>query len=257
VGWGEQTTDEMAIAFFAVTLDAQHLIAPSLNASGIVNSASFAAGTTAPGTLLSLFGFGLGSNWGVAPSPLPTTLAGIKINVSGVSNPVPLIYASPSQVTFQMPYEATGAVTVTLTREDGQKATVNMNVAATQPGLFSINASGAGAAAATLADGSLITSANPATHGGVIVLYATGLGQVTPNGVTGVGSAGAATCVNPVTVTIGGATVTPDYAGVTPGFPGLYQINVRIPSGLTATGDVPIKVTSAGADSNSVTVSVQ
>jgi hypothetical protein len=156
-----------------------------------------------------------------------------------------------------MPYDATGATTLTLTREDGKTTTVNVNVGDAQPGLFTSDASGKGPAAATLADSSLLTATNPATRGNVVVLYATGLGRVAPAATTGVGVTAAANCVNPVTVTIAGRTVTPDYAGLTPGYPGLYQINVRIPADLAATGNVPLKVTAAGIDSNSVTIAVR
>jgi uncharacterized protein (TIGR03437 family) len=257
VGWGEQTTDEMAVAFFAVTQDQQHLISPTFTAADLVNSASYAAGIAAPGGIMSLFGVGLGSNWATATSGPTSPLAGLKINIGGVSAPAPLFYASPSQISFQMPYEATGATTLTLTREDGKTTTVNINVGDAQPGLFTSDASGTGPAAATLADSSLLTSTNPATRGNVVVLYATGLGRVAPAAITGVGATAAATCVNPVTVTIAGRTVTPDYAGLTPGYAGLYQINVRIPADLAATGNVALKVTAAGVDSNSVTIAVQ
>jgi uncharacterized protein (TIGR03437 family) len=257
VGWGEQTTDEMAVAFFGITQDQQHLILPSFTAAGVVNSASYAAGTAAPGAIMSLFGVGLGSNWASAASGPATTLAGLRINIGGVSNPAPLFYASPSQVSFQMPYEASGATTLTLTREDGKTTTVNVNVGDAQPGLFTSDSSGTGPAAATLADSSLLSSANPATRGNVVVLYATGLGSVAPSAITGAGATGPAACVNPVTVTVGGRTVIPDYAGLTPGYPGLYQVNVRIPADLATTGDVPLKVTAAGVDSNSVTLAVR
>ena len=245
----------MAVAFFGITQDQQHLISPTFTAASVVNSASYAAGTAAPGGIMSLFGVGFGSNWATAAAGPASTLAGVKINVGGVS--APLFYASPSQLSFQMPYEASGATTLTLTREDGKTTTVNLNVGDAQPGLFTSDASGAGPAAATLADSSLLTSTNPATRGNVVVLYATGLGKVTPGAVTGAGATGPATCVNPVTVTIAGRTVTPDYAGLTPGYPGLYQVNVRIPADLSQTGNVPVKVTAAGVDSNSVIIALR
>ena len=63
--------------------------------------------------------------------------------------------------------------------------------------------------------------------------------------------------MNPVTVNIGGRTFTPDYAGLTPGFVGLYQVNVRVPADLAATGDVPVSVSVAGGASNTVTIAVK
>jgi uncharacterized protein (TIGR03437 family) len=179
------------------------------------------------------------------------------MNAGGVSSSLPLFYASPSQVTFQMPYEATGATTLTLTREDGKSTTVDLVVGDAQPGVFTADGSGAGPAAATLADASPIASSNPVKRGSIAVLYATGLGRVSPNVATGQGSSGIANCVNPVKVTVGDRVVDPDYAGLTPGYPGLYQVNVRIPADLAVTGNVPIQVTVAGVDSNPVTIAIQ
>lgn len=257
VGWGEQTTDEMAVAFFGITQDQQHLILPAFNSANVVSAASFSSGTASPGGIMTLFGVGLGSNWETALSAPRTTLAGMKINIAGVASPVPLFYASPSQVSFQMPYEATGDTTLTLTREDGKTATVKVSVGEAQPGLFSADSSGAGPAAATLADSSLLNSSNPVQRGGYVVLYATGLGRVAPGVATGTGPDIAANCINPVKVTIGSRTIDPDYAGVTPGYAGLYQVNFRIPADLEATGDVPVKLTIAGVESNAVTISVR
>ena len=259
VSWGEQTTDEMAVAFFGFTVDQIHLIPPTFAAANIVNAASFSSGTLAPGGIVSLFGVGLGSNWGTASNPLPTTLAKTKITLSGVANPAPLFYASPSQVNFQIPYEASGSTKLNLIRDDNSTTSVDVTVGEAQPGLFAADSSGAGPAAATLPDGSFLSSANPvATDGsGVVVLYATGLGRVQGGATTGVGASGAASVVNQVKVSVGGHSLDPDYAGLTPGFVGLYQINVRIPAGLGLTGNVPIKVTEAGVDSNTVTIAVR
>jgi len=257
VSWGEQTTDEMAVAFFGYTVDTQHLIAPTFAAANVVNAASFAGGSVAPGGIVSLFGVGLGSNWASASGAVPTTLAKTKISLGGV--PAPLFYASPSQVNLQIPYEVDGATTLTLTRDDNDTTTVNLTVAAAQPGLFSADSSGTGPAAATLPDGSFLSSANPvATDGsGVVVLYATGLGRVNGAATTGVGASGAATVANQVKVSLGGHSIDPDYAGLTPGFVGLYQINVRIPAGLGLTGNVPLTVIEAGVSSNTVTIAVR
>src|ERR1035438_8166481 len=156
-----------------------------------------------------------------------------------------------------MPFEASGNATLTLIREDGKTTAVTIPVGAAQPGLFSANSSGTGAAAAQRADLSALSDANPAARGEEVVLYATGLGKVASGVVTGQPASGAATTSNAVTVTIGGRAVTPDYAGLTPGFVGLYQVNFRIPADLAVTGDVALKVTAAGADSNTVTIAVK
>jgi uncharacterized protein (TIGR03437 family) len=50
-----------------------------------------------------------------------------------------------------------------------------------------------------------------------------------------------------VTVTIGGqVAATPSFAGVTPGFAGLYQVNVVVPAGAQPGNQVPVTISVAG-----------
>ena len=60
----------------------------------------------------------------------------------------------------------------------------------------------------------------------------------------------------PVVVQIGTAQVTPDFAGLTPGFVGLYQVNVVVPQNLTAK-TYPLQVMVKGNISNSLNIPVQ
>jgi minor extracellular serine protease Vpr len=62
---------------------------------------------------------------------------------------------------------------------------------------------------------------------------------------------------NPVTVTVGGENARVLFAGLAPGFVGLYQVNVIVPSGIAAADDVPVVLTEAGATSAPVTVAIQ
>ena len=87
----------------------------------------------------------------------------------------------------------------------------------------------------------------PAKPGDVIVLWVTGLGltdppfaagQLPPNDASGAAPAA------PVTVRIDGLEATVHYAGTSPGFAGLYQINVTVPFTPTI-GEVPISITSS------------
>lgn len=237
VSWGEQTTDEMAVVFLGFTIDIEHLISPTSSADGVVNAASFQKGTTAPGAILSLFGIGLGSHWEQASSvPLPRSLANrTKVTIGGVD--VPLFYASPSQINFQVPFEASGATTLVVTRGDDSKTvSIPLLVGEAQPGIFA-------------------TPLN-AARGQVLVLYATGLGRVNPTVNTGEAATGEARTANRVTVNVGGRDVEPEYAGLAPGFVGLYQVNVRIPSDV-AVGDLPLKLKVAGIESNVAQVAVK
>ena len=107
----------------------------------------------------------------------------------------------------------------------------------TAPGVFTQAQDGLGYGAVQHnADYSLVTPSNPAQPGEYLIVYLSGLGAVSP-----AVSDGAAAPLNPLswsantfTVFIGGQPVTPVYAGLAPGLVGLYQLDVQVPTGLTA-----------------------
>ena len=91
-----------------------------------------------------------------------------------------------------------------------------------------------------------MTSAKPAKRGETVVVYLTGLGAVTPP-VTDAAGGGAKTLsrVNSATgVLIGGLPATVKFAGLVPGVPGLYIVNVVVPADLpvTTTGPFPLAI---------------
>jgi uncharacterized protein (TIGR03437 family) len=63
--------------------------------------------------------------------------------------------------------------------------------------------------------------------------------------------------VVPVTVTIGGKAATVLFAGVTPGFTGLYQVNVAMPNGITPGNAVPLVLTQGENSSPAVNIAVR
>jgi uncharacterized protein (TIGR03437 family) len=125
-----------------------------------------------------------------------------------------------------------------------------------------------GLAACTTGTNVLSECGKPATIGDYLVLYATGLGLTTPGGdpngkplATGSvppidGSVLYETPTTPV-VTIGGVSAKVLFSGLTPGYPGEYEIVVQVPSGVASGDDIPVSVTILGATDNSVTVSIQ
>ena len=105
---------------------------------------------------------------------------------------------------------------------------------------------------ATAAGAQILADANaPATAGDTLVIYSVGLGAVTPPVTTGTASPSSplASAAGTVTVTIGGQPVNPFFSGLTPGFVGLYQVNVVVPSGITPGAQVPVSL-SVGAKSS-------
>ena len=134
----------------------------------------------------------------------------------------------------------------------GPSASFSVTVAAAAPTIFFSPV----AAVLKNADFSLVSASNPAKTGDVVLVYATGLGQTTPALTTG-GLVPAATVARTtdVTATVGGQNATVVYSIAAPGFAGLYQVAVTIPSGVT--GSVPVVLTQGGTKSNSVNINVQ
>jgi uncharacterized protein (TIGR03437 family) len=63
--------------------------------------------------------------------------------------------------------------------------------------------------------------------------------------------------VNSVTVEIGGQSLPVTFAGLVPGYPGIYQITGTVPSGVPTGSNVSVAVTVAGETSGAVKVKVQ
>ena len=93
----------------------------------------------------------------------------------------------------------------------------------------------------------------------VVVIYCSGLGAVEPT-VTA-GEAASTTILsrtsNPVEVTIGGVKADVLFAGLTPQYVGLYQVNARIPAGVAAGDSVELRLTTMGQTNPAVTMAVR
>jgi glucosylceramidase len=224
--------------------------APAFPANGAINAAAPSAGLS-PGELFSIYGVNLAAE-SQQPLllPLPATMAAASVQIDGIA--APLVYVSPLQINAQVPWEATpGSATLTVTHA-GVTASQTVTIAAAGPAIFTLY--GSQAAAALNQDYSVNSQNSPAAAGQAILLFGTGLGAVSPAVPTG---AAASTdqlsyVTAPVTATMGGVPVKVLFAGMAPGFAGLWQVNLEIPSG--ASGAVPAIVTVAGTASNTVTV---
>jgi uncharacterized protein (TIGR03437 family) len=228
-------------------------VTPAIAGGGVFNAASFAAHVS-PGALATLFGSNFtGSGLdAIAPLPLQSSLGGVSVEVNGVAAPV--LYASSNQINFQIPWETkAGSATILVSTNGLKSSQVNITVQAAAPGVFEQNSH----AVAQNSDFSLNSSSNPAKVGGTILAYLTGAGAVSHQPADGaVASAGPlSTVTSTVTATIGGKIANVAFAGLAPGFVGLWQVNVVVPAGLTK-GDYPLTVTVDGQTSNSANVSV-
>ena len=235
--------------------------APALNSGGIVNGASFAAAAPlAPGSIVSVFGANLASTSASASSlPLPKTLAGASLQVGDYE--VPLFYSSAGQINAQLPFELALNTRPQLIVKGASFVTVpeTITVAAARPGIFTTAQGGKGQGVIMDVGNRLVDAANPAKAGDVVVVYCTGLGATNPAVRSGEAAPASplARVVTPVTVTIGGQPAVVQYAGLTPGFAGLYQVNVQIPAGLTPNAAVSLVVSQDGVPSNTVTLAVR
>jgi uncharacterized protein (TIGR03437 family) len=215
----------------------------------VTNAASSISGPVAPGEVVVLYGSGLGparlAQYQLDPSSglVGTGLAGTSVIFNGT--PGPVLYTSATQVAAVVPYSIAGSAVQVFVEYQGQtSAPVTLPVAAVAPALFTQDSSGKGQAAASNQDGTLNGAAHPAKVGSYISLWLTGAGQTNPAGVDGL--PGAAPLPQPaaaVSVTIGGQSVTPQYAGQAPtAVAGVMQINALIPSGIQAGNAVPVVV---------------
>jgi len=113
--------------------------------------------------------------------------------------------------------------------------TVIVPVAKTSPGIFTVPSAGIGPGAVLHADFSLVSAAKPARVGETILIFLTGLGAVTPSVSDGAPPNILTDTTAAINVYFGGISARPVYKGLSPQFPGLYQVNVVVPAG-TPTG---------------------
>jgi uncharacterized protein (TIGR03437 family) len=216
----------------------------------VLNAASFTT-SVASGDLVSIFGQGLATGTSAASSfPLPTTLGGTKVTLN--NTPMALTFASPTQINAALPFNVVGSATVQVTTAVGS-ATAQVNISDTAPAIFT--------SAITHVDGSLVSASSPAAQGESLVIYLAGMGQVSPAPTLGTGqpapSAPLMRVVGVPLVQFGNTTpIQPDFAGLTPGFVGVYQVNVTVPQNLTPQ-TYSLRVSVNGVMSNSQDIPVK
>jgi uncharacterized protein (TIGR03437 family) len=160
-----------------------------------------------------------------------------------------------------VPFEVSGStVQAYLQYQGNYSSPFPVAVAQSSPGIFTADLSGQGLAASVNDQNgafSYNSPSHPANAGDFVEVYLTGMGQTNPAGVDGQAYSGTASCVLSVTATVGGQNAPVQYCGGVPGvIPGLTQLNVQIPTGLTA-GLAPLIVQLSGVRAQSgVTLAV-
>lgn len=209
---------------------------PSYNTASIVNAATQTAGTLAPNTIATIYGTYLSwtthavTTGDLNGGTLPTALEGVSVYVNGIlSN---LFFVSPDQINFLIPYDIVApSATVYVARQGVAGPPATIQLADTSPGFFEWNGN---FALAEHADGSLITLSAPAQASEAIVLYAAGLGRSSPDVSSGhiVSTATTILYASELQILLNGVPCPSSsilYAGLAPGFAGLYQINLMLP----------------------------
>jgi uncharacterized protein (TIGR03437 family) len=230
-----------------------------LNPQGVASAASFApAGNPiSPGEFIALFGAGLAKSNQTAAPPYPATLNGVTVLIDGKA--APIYFVSAGQINCLVPYSTAGATaTIQVQNGTGNSNTVTAPVGVTSPGIYSLDQSGTGAGAIEHANGAVVNAANPAVAGETVVVFLTGMGAVTPTIADGTASTGKPLNQTPLpTVYVADQPAAVSFSGLTPGFPGLYQLNVTIPLSLSSTGNFPLAIGTANAFHDQVYVVVQ
>jgi uncharacterized protein (TIGR03437 family) len=247
--------------------------APTISFGGVLNNATFAAGDAlGVGAISALFGeFLTDQNYFAPGAPLPTTLGGARVLVNGRA--APLYFASPGQINFQMPFETVGGDAVVQVERNGvvgNRASVSVAAQAGRilvwPGLrygIIVNADGTLPLPANIKLGTYVSK--PVRAGETLVIYAIGFGRTNPAVESGAASPSSPLAqLSNVIVRFGVPGLFDSsipqqaaFAGLTPGFVGLYQINVQVPEGVPTLDDYDLSIEYNNQPSNRVKIATQ
>jgi uncharacterized protein (TIGR03437 family) len=235
-------------------------------AAAITNSASGTPGIASPGNDPAIYGSGLASALiESSGSTLARELGGTRVWLNGI--PAPLYFVAPAQINFQVPWELAGEHEANLQVDNNGIASPPMRVQLSpfDPAVFTADQSGRGQGAIVIAGTTSLAApegrypgSRPAKRGEYLSIYCNGLGPVANS--PGSGQPASTTVLAPSQVqpmvTIGGMRGNVIFAGLAPGFIGLYQVNVEVPADAPVGAAVPLEIVIGGMKSNTVTVAI-
>jgi uncharacterized protein (TIGR03437 family) len=235
---------------------------PTMSPNGVVSGASFQPGIV-PNSWFTVWGTNLSSttnSWdkSIVNGNLPTTLDGVSVSVGG--KPAYIYYVSPSQINALAPDVGTGSLSVTVTNSNGTSALSTVISQTIGPAFFLWVSKYAVATRQNFSwavkSGTFQgVTTTPAKPGDVIILWGTGFGPTSPVAPVGVQVPADKTysTANPVSVTVGGTPALVYGTALAPGFAGLYQVAIQIPTS-APDGDLPIIATVIGNPSPASTL---
>ncbi len=248
-----------------------------LKAAAVVNAATFQVSVpVAPGSAAALFTANINCQTQTGTIPLQPSLAGCQVAVNDTLM-APMYYASAGQDNFQVPSVApvgTNRIAVQTSGTGELLAGGTFSVGSAEPGLFSLGSSGSGQGAIYNEDGSLNGTSHPAPRGSVVSLFGTGQGLVSPPVPDGQPASGSSlsysvtiaasdpqTCISSphaICAVFGNSVLgTVLFSGMAPGWVGLWQINVQIPSNAPTGNAVSVKAVIGANPSNTITMAIQ
>ncbi len=218
-----------------------------------MNAASFQT-AVASGAFVSIVGTGFGNasrSWTASDfseGNLPVSLDGVSMTING--KPAYVQYIGPTQINAIAPDDDTiGQIQVQVMTPQGQSYAATVLKQKLSPAFFTYQSGATNYVAAVHLDGMLVgpagPSSRPAVPGEVIEIFGTGFGPTNPAVPTSQLVSQPAPLNFPATVTIGGVNAQVQWAGLVS--PGLYQLNVAIPS--VAPGDMPVRTSVSGFES--------
>jgi len=214
---------------------------PEYSEASIASAASNRAGRLAPNTIVTIYGNNLSFiTWAISPQELlnqslPTTTPREEVAVRIQGRRMPLFYVSPKQINALIPADILpGERSLQVYRELVAGPAVALRIDGEAPEFFQMQG---GFVAATHADGRVVNAESPAEAGHVVVIYGTGFGvlRVAEQGVVVPTRPSEVIRSREYRVKIDGVELPAEsvlYVGVTPGFAGLSQVNLRLPTTL-------------------------
>ena len=247
--------------------------APSISQGGIIDAASSSVGrAVSAGNIVSIYGNNLASQVALADTvPLSTSLSNVSVTFNGIA--AALQFVAPTQINAQIPWNVgTGQVSAVVTSGSQSSAPQNITVAAFGPGIYQATVNGVQHAFAINATdpnsaryGSFAAAAGsvgsypafPAQVNDILLVYAGGLGAVDTSIATGAAPTTTVNTTTMPTMLVNNVPVTPLFSGLSPGYPGVYQVNMRVPQ-VSAGNAIPFQVQIGGITSTpTTTIAVQ
>ncbi len=198
----------------------------------------------------------------IASNGVPvTSLGGVQVSLAG--SPIPIFFVSPTQINAVAPFTLTARQTLQLTVQNNGVPSVPypLTVVAAIPGIFTTAQTGSGQGSIVgVSTGVVANSAAPVNTGDFISIYCAGLGPVNQSvdiSAPAPSQAPLPMITGQVSVIIGNSSAEVSYAGLAPGFYGLYQINAKVPASAPTGSAVPLQISVNNVPSNQVTLAIQ